>query len=161
MKNHFIFFLSLLFLGGFTTLAAQDVPKTKVYSFKLVEKGESYHFTNPRYLTGFNAEGYNNQPNFINDNTLYLTVQFPDDSQTDIYSLDLNRNQITRVTKTIEGEYSPTPVPSSRSFSAVRVEADGANTQRLWQFPIDRKDNGQPIFEDITGIGYHLSLIHI
>lgn len=136
-------------------LQAQTIPSTKVYTFKMVKTGNAFRFTNPRYLTGFNPNGYNNQPHFINDETLYLTVQFPDDAQTDIYELNLRKNAITRVTKTVEGEYSPTRIPSSSSFSVVRVEADGQSTQRLWQFPINRTSEGQPVFSDIKGIGYH------
>ena len=136
-------------------IQAQDVPTTKVYSFKMNKKGETYHFTSPHYLTSFNPDGYNNQPHFMGNNTLYITVQFPDDSQTDIYSMDLNKKSIARVTRTIESEYSPMAVPASTSFSAVRVEADGANTQRLWKFPKDRSNNGQPVFADIKGVGYH------
>ena len=134
---------------------AQTIPNTKVYTFKMVKTGNAFRFTHPRYLTGFNPDGYNNQPHFIDDETLYLTVQFPDDAQTDIYALNLRKKAITRVTKTVEGEYSPTRIPSSQSFSAVRVEADGQSTQRLWKFPLSRNGKGQPVFEDIKGIGYH------
>ena len=136
-------------------LLAQDIPNTRVYTFKMVKNGNNFRFTQPRHLTGFNQEGYNNQPHFVTEETLYLTVQFPDDTQTDIYALNLRRNSISRVTRTVEGEYSPTRIPSSSSFSAVRVEADGQNTQRLWQFPMDRSKEGQLVFEDIKGIGYH------
>jgi len=153
MRFHLLIFLTCCLFPFF--INAQDIPNTKVYSFKMVKKGNSFRFTNPRHLTGFNPNGYNNQPHFVNDGTLYLTVQFPDDAQTDIYSLDLQRKAITRVTKTVEGEYSPTQIPSSQSFSAVRVEADGQNTQRLWQFPINRNGEGELVFADIKGIGYH------
>lgn len=153
--------MRLFFLGCFlltlwsSLLSAQIIPPTSVYTFKMVKNGNSFRFMEPRYLTGFNPDGYNNQPHFINDDILYLTVQFPDDAQTDIYALDLQQNAITRVTRTVEGEYSPTRMPSSSNFSAVRVEADGQNTQRLWQFPLDRSNQGQPIFADIKGVGYH------
>lgn len=151
-----LYFFSFLCCSLFSfCLHAQTVPSTKVYTFKMVKTGNAFRFTNPRHLTGFNPNGYNNQPHFINDETLYLTVQFPDDAQTDIYALNLRKNAITRVTKTVEGEYSPTRIPSSSSFSAVRVEADGQSTQRLWKFPINRTSEGQPVFSDITGIGYH------
>jgi len=108
----------LLALGTYIQASfAQTIPTTKVYSFKMIKKGENYHFTNPRYLSGFNPDGYNNQPHFVNDHTLFITTQFPDDSQTDIYSLDLLSKKITRVTATVEGEYSPTIMPGSNAFS--------------------------------------------
>lgn len=108
----------------------------------------------PRFLSGFNPAGYNNQPQFFSPIDLYLTVQTPDDTtQTDIYNLNPALRTVTRVTATTTAEYSPTLMPGGKSFSAVRVEADGA--QRLWAFPLDRSDNGRPIFPNITGIGYH------
>jgi hypothetical protein len=44
-------------------------------------------------------------------------------------------------------------MPNGRRFSAVRVEENGA--QRLWSFPLDRADNGFPLFPALTNIGYH------
>ena len=147
---------TILLIGLFAfALQAQEVPQTSVYSFKMTQKGGDYYFTQPKYLTSFNPDGYNNQPNFVDNNTLYLTIQFPEETQTDIYQLNLSSKKITRVTRTIEGEYSATAMPNGHSFSAVRVEADEAGTQRLWQFPKDRSSTGQPIFADITGVGYH------
>ena len=108
----------------------------------------------PQFLTAFNPKGYNNQPQFFSQNELYLTVQFPSDTtQTEIYALNLPTRTTTRVTATSTPEYSPTPQPDGRRFSAVRVEKNGA--QRLWSFPIDRSDAGFPIFPNLTNIGYH------
>lgn len=153
MRFYSIIFLCFCLFPFF--IKAQNIPNTKVYTFKMVKNGNTFRFSTPRHLTGYNPNGYNNQPHFVNGETLYLTVQFPDDAQTDIYALNLQRNSITRVTKTVEGEYSPTRIPSSQSFSAVRVEADGQSTQRLWKFPLDRKGKGEPVFTDIKGVGYH------
>jgi hypothetical protein len=110
----------------------------------------------PRFLTTFNRSGYNNQPAFFSDNILYLTVQMPEDTnQTEVYALDLLLRTRTRVTATpATSEYSPTPMPGGKRFSAVRVEEDGS-TQRLWSFPVDQSDNGRPEFPGIAGVGYH------
>ncbi len=137
-------------------LKAQDIPVTDVYAFSMKKLNDTtYNFSNPRFLTQFNMDGYNNQPHFFKENELYLTVQFPDTDQTDIFSLNLETNELTQVTATVEGEYSPTIMPDRYEFSAVRVEADGQNTQRLWKFPIDRSTMGEPVFKQITGVGYH------
>ncbi len=105
-------------------------------------------------MTAFNPIGYNNQPAFFSNTELYLTVQTPDDTtQTDIYALDLATRQRTRITATTTAEYSPTPMPGGKRFSAVRVEADGR--QRLWSFPLDRSDPGMPAFSKVYGVGYH------
>jgi len=157
-----LFHLCFFFFIATCTLTAQKLPTTNVYLFDLDKKTDSlFTFTNAKLLTAYNPDGYNNQPSFISDNVIYLTTQmWYDTTQTDIYALDINRRTKTRVTETVESEYSPTLVPFSGEnvppmFSCVRVEADAEGTQRLWKFPIDRSNNGQPVFNTITGIGYN------
>lgn len=153
--QRFSLFLSLISLF-FSSLTAQDIPVTDVYAFDMKKLTDTtYNFSNPRFLSSFNMNGYNNQPHFFKEDELYLTVQFPDATQTDIFSLNLANNELTQITATVEGEYSPTIMPDRNEFSAVRVEADGQNTQRLWKFPIDRSTMGEPAFKHITGVGYH------
>ncbi|MCC6461333.1 MAG: hypothetical protein IT260_12740 [Saprospiraceae bacterium] len=152
MKN-IAFFLSLwLLLPG---AAAQRLEHFDVLSFALPTPTDGlWRPGAPRFLTAFNPKGYNNQPAFFGPNELYLTVQQPSDTtQTDIFALNLLLNTSTRVTATTTPEYSPTLMPGGRSFSAVRVEPDGA--QRLWAFPTDRSNNGRPIFPELSNVGYH------
>ena len=45
-------------------------------------------------------------------------------------------------------------VPKSvRTSVAARVEEDG--NQQLWSFPLDRSDNGLPVFPQLLNVGYH------
>ncbi len=134
-----------------------QLPNTNIYLFEKKQLTDSiFLFSKPQFLTAFNLYGYNNQPHFINQDELYITAQFPNDStQTDIYSLNLTGNKLTRVTATADSEYSPTLMPNRTHFSCVRVENDGDNTQRLWQFPVDRSSNGEPVFPLIKDVGYH------
>lgn len=157
MKIQLVTFLVGLFC---INTYAQPLPKTNIMLFDFKQKSDSvYTFKNPQFLTGFNKEGYNNQPYFISDDELYITVQLSKDtSQTDIYSLDIKKNKITQVTATVESEYSPTFIPpigvsKNFEFSCVRVEEDGS--QRIWRFPLDRSSEGSPVFENIKNIGYH------
>lgn len=143
--------------------SAQQLPNTNILLFDLNKKTDSlFQFSNPKFLTGFNSKGYNNQPFFLSENELYLSVQFPEDTtQTDIYSLNLKDKVLTQVTATVESEYAPALVPlrdeddKQLFFSCVRVEEDEENSQRLWKFPVDRSNNGQPVFTSISNIGYH------
>jgi hypothetical protein len=145
------------------TLTAQKLPTSNVYLFDIkIDADSVYQFTNPTYLTAFNSKGYNNQPCFINDDELYLTVQMANDTtQSDIYSLNFKTGIKTQVTDTPESEYSPTLIngnddeEEATEFSCIRVEKDGKNTQRLWRFPLNRSNNGNLVFKDITEIGYH------
>ncbi|MEM9886672.1 MAG: hypothetical protein AAF849_12340 [Bacteroidota bacterium] len=132
---------------------AQDL-NSNIFLFDMKKKSErEFTFENPRFLTYFNENGYNNQPTFINNGELYISVRYPNQEQTDIFLLDLYRKTKSQVTETVESEFSPTLMPDLFSFSAVRVEQNG--DQRLWQFPTDRLDNGKPVFKYVTNIGYH------
>ena len=112
--------------------------------------------SSPKMLTAFNPIGYNNQPYWVSNDELYLTVRtLRDTSQTDIYALNLTKGTKMRVTATKESEYSPMLTPNVYFFSAVRVEADADHTQRLWQFPIDRLEKGKPVFPTIRNIAYY------
>ena len=154
MKRIFFFLLTTIVFS--INIKAQDIPVSKVYAFTMKKANDTtYNFSNPRYLTAFNPNGYNNQPSFVGENVLYLTVQMPDTAQTDLYALDLETMQKTRITATIESEYSPTAMLDLVNFSAVRVEADEQGTQRLWKFPLDRTSMGEPAFKHIPGVGYH------
>jgi dipeptidyl aminopeptidase/acylaminoacyl peptidase len=98
--------------------------------------------------------GYNNQPAFLPDgqSILYTSIK---DKQADIYRYQISGGATTRITNTPESEFSPTVMPDGKSFSVVRVEADG--TQRLWKFPFA---GGAPtlILANIKPVGYHLWL---
>ncbi|MCB9332248.1 MAG: hypothetical protein H6574_14280 [Lewinellaceae bacterium] len=151
MRNYATLIITLC-----TTLAfSQKLEHFDVIQLTLNKTPDNiWHANTPRFLTSFNPQGYNNQPQFFSPNEIYLTVQFPSDTnQTDIYALNLITRTTTRVTATTTPEYSPTLMPGGRRFSAVRVEENGA--QRLWSFPLDRADNGYPVFPALTNVGYH------
>ncbi len=132
-----------------------DLPKTQVYLLNMEKADSTYLFKNPLLLTSFNPDGYNNQPFFLSNNELLLTVGKPDEHQTDIYLLNLQRKSLLRMTKTPESEYSPKATPDKLYFSVIRVETDAERTQRLWKYPLDRKDKGSPVFRFLRGIGYY------
>ena len=144
------------------TLSAQAPPNTNVYLFDLmVTDSNDFKLTQPKFLTNFNASGYNNQPTFIDNEKIMLTVQAPGEQQTDLYHLDLTNKIKTRFTGTYESEYSAGFVPAfrakmaSRQVSCVRVATDENKTQYLWQYPFDRSSEGSAILENLTGVGYY------
>lgn len=157
LKNYILIVLGTLI---FNFLGAQAPPSSNIYLFDLEQVSDSIiEIKNPRYLTGFNPDGYNNQPSFFNETELYITVQFPYERQTDIYVLDLENKTRSRVTATAEGEYSPMRMPDYYSFSTVRQEISLLDTvQRIWQFPVDRLSNGKPLFKYVDKVGYYLWL---
>lgn len=152
MRYFLSFVLSLIFAVG---LHAQ-LPNTQVYVFDIAVADSTVTFKQPKYLTGFNQNGYNNQPYWLDRNKLVVSVQRPEMQQPDIFSFDLNTKTQTRMTRTLAGEYSPKGMGDGRKFSAIRQEYVGRDTVlRLWEFPTNLQDNGRPVFKYINGIGYY------
>lgn len=155
----FRFSALLILLTVLTQILPAQVQQSNVYLFDMRPSDDgAYQFSNPRWLTYFNRNGYNNHPTFIEDELLYLSVQMPYQQQPDIFALNLQDTTRARVTATSEGEYSPARMPDFYNFSAVRMEFQGADTLiRLWQFPLNRRasENGRPLFKYLTNIGYY------
>ena len=124
-------------------------PATEIFIIDLKTDGK-LKAGQPLKITS--AAGYNNQPSFLPDgqSILYTSIR---DKQADIYRYEIHGGATSQVTNTPESEYSPTVMPDGKSFSVVRVEADG--TQRLWKFPLT---GGAPalLLENIKPVGYHL-----
>ncbi len=149
--------LILMFLLGLSLPLLAQLPQSNIFLFDIQQKSDTnFTFSNPRYLTSFNSNGYNNQPHFFSNNELYISSQMPQQAQPDLYVLDLKNKTRVRVTNTPEGEFSPQRTPDFYTFSAVRQEIVGQDTFiRLWRFPTDRLANGSPVFKYLNGIGYY------
>lgn len=152
--------LLLLFFISVALQAQPQFPKSNLYLFKVNQEDDgSISFGAPRYLTAFNAEGYNNDPSFFSNTELYISVKEPGAVQSDLYKLDLQNETKQRVTETPTPEFAPARMPEYYTFSAVRVEKDGQEDAfRLWQFPVDQLTNGKPVFKYISGIKDYLWL---
>ena len=146
--------LPLLLICAVEFLSAQ-IPQTDLYLFQLGTKDGNTVLTDAVFLSKFNPGGYTNQPMFFSENEIYVTVQTQNGNQTEIYALNPDRRELTRVTDTPESEYSPTVMPDNRHFSVVRVDANAGAAQRLWKYPLNRSHGGSVIFPDLTDIGYH------
>ncbi|HVZ77658.1 MAG TPA: hypothetical protein VG818_06730 [Gemmatimonadaceae bacterium] len=143
----------LLALAGAAAYAQAAPPSTDIYLVRLRVSPQVAIDDPPRNVT--NRPGYDNQPAFTPDSKAILFTSIHEDGQADTYRLDIASGAITRLTRTPESEYSPTPLPNGQGFSVVRVEAD--STQRLWAF---NSAGRSPVllFADIKPVGYHLWL---
>jgi hypothetical protein len=139
--------------------AAQVPPDTEIYLAPLKIANGTIEVGTPVNIT--NNPGYDNQPFFTPDGrgVLFTSARGSSASpgaggtQTDIYKYDIASKQTTRVTNTPESEYSPTITPAG-ALSVVRVELDGQNTQRLWQFTAAGADP-KVVLENVKPVGYH------
>jgi hypothetical protein len=77
--------------------------------------------------------GYDNQPSFLNDDTLLFAGN--NGGQTDIARYDITNNKKSWAnTSTPGGEYSPQIIPEQNNIAAVRLDTDGL--QRLYAYDV-------------------------
>ncbi len=128
-------------------------PATDIFLVEVLKRGGQLALGTPINITF--RPGYDNQPAFTLDGKSILFTSQREGEQTEIYRYDLAARFTTRLTNTVESEYSPTVTPDEKSFSVIRVEAD--KTQRLWQFPLA---GGAPalVLTNIKPVGYHVWL---
>ncbi len=138
---------SVVLLFTVTCFAQDEMPDHDITLFDLFITSDTINISNPVPVA--NRVGYENQPLFIDDNSLYFTRM--EDVNADVWLWQMGHE--VAITKTLESEYSPTPIPTrSGALSTVRVEHDG--TQRLWQ--INSDGSFELLFSDIKPVGYHV-----
>ncbi|WP_116108244.1 hypothetical protein [Lewinella sp. IMCC34191] len=152
-RYSFAIFFSLVM----SAMVVAQTPSTKLYVFDMGMRDSMLMLTNPRFLSHFNPDGYNNQPYWDGEQVLYASVQMPGDEQPDIYRFDLGNRTRQQLTDTDAGEYSPKiQIAGADRFTAVRQEYVGSDTVlRLWDFPADLSENGRPVFTSMSNIGYY------
>ncbi len=148
----FFFIISSIFL---VTITFAQPSTSNLFLFDLVQLNDStWDVHSPKFLSKFNERGYNNQPYFLNNTQVLFTSQTPPSNNTDIRLIDLKNRTIKNLTDTQLAEYSPTPMPGSKSYSVVRVEADGLQT--LWKYELNPNGTHQNLFPSFKeNIGYH------
>ena len=140
-----------------SVFAVGQLPKTSITLFEIGVEDEN-PLSNPQYLTGFNPDGYNNQPSFFDTDILYLTSDWKAKGQTDILKLNLKSKSLTKITDTSESEYSPNLTPDRQGISCINVppgQTGEGQIQLLWKYPISRANMGDAISYDIENVGYH------
>ena len=122
--------------------SSAQLPQSNIYLFDFEWNADTLLIQEAKYLSHFNAEGYNNQPYFLGKDKLLITSNFLQEGQTDIFQLDVRKEKLMQVTDTDQSEYSPTPTPGTNHFSVIRVEPSQDNAQYLWRYPLNRKNGG-------------------
>lgn len=108
-------------------------PNTDIFLFDLNTKNDSFHLSNFKNIS--DNDGYNNQPSFMDNNTiLYAGTR---NGQTDIVQYNIKSGSKTWLCATEGGEYSPLKIPNQHAISAIRLDLDGK--QRLYRY--DLKNN--------------------
>jgi hypothetical protein len=143
-----IIFLCFLLTHGQTAPQQNAPPSTDIFLVDIETGAGRLIFNQPVNIT--RREGYDNQPYFLPDGASLLFTSIREGAQPDIYRYTISDKSTTQMTRTTEGEYSPTP--AGKFFSVIRVEAD--QTQRLWKFPFDGSAPSL-VLENVKPVGYH------
>jgi hypothetical protein len=150
----------LVLLLGFAVSLQTSPPDTDLFLATLSFSGAKALIGQPVNIS--KSPGYDNQPSFTPDGLAILFTSVRGGRKpapsvgaaigSDVFRYDLAAARVTRVTDTIESEYSPTVTPEGGHVSVIRVEADG--TQRLWRFTLDGKQ-AELVLRDVKPVGYH------
>lgn len=142
MKKHLLNALALLPLF----LVAQ--PNTDVFLFDLNTKNGTFELSNMKNIS--ENEGYDNQPSFLDNNTILYAGSR--NGQTDIVKYNINYDSKIFINHTDGGEYSPLKIPNQNAVSAIRLDPDGK--QFLYKYSLKNGEH-EVLVNDVI-IGYHV-----
>ncbi len=150
---------SLLVLSGILinfNLFGQ-IPSSSVYLLQPSGvSSNSITYEQPKYLTNFNPNGYNNHPIFIDDDHLIISSKLPNQKEPDLYELNTAAKTLKKLTQTVSGEYSIAQLPPNNNLTFIRQENfENETLIRVWEFPEDNLGPGKPLFPHLTNTGYH------
>jgi dipeptidyl aminopeptidase/acylaminoacyl peptidase len=143
--KHFVLPLSCIFLS-LSTFAQQN---TEVFLVDMRTDDENTTLGTPLNIS--NNEGYDNQPSFLDDDTVLFSSTR--NGQTDIALYTISTNTTKWITNTPKGsEYSPLKIPGKEAVSAIRLDVDGL--QRLYEYDLHTGES-KVLLKDLK-VGYHV-----
>ena len=132
----------------FTPLINGAQPNTEVFLFDLNQKNGGFELSNFRNVS--NNEGYDNQPSFLDNNTIFYSGTR--NGQTDIVEYTISTGEKRWICNTEGSEYSPLKIPGQDAVSAIRLDKDG--TQLLRKYSL--QNDASSVLIDSLIIGYHV-----
>ena len=135
----------IVFLIPFTHHAQ---PNTEVFLFDLNQENGGFELSNLKNIS--NNEGYDNQPSFLDNNTIFYAGTR--NGQTDIVEYTISTGEKRWVCDTEGSEYSPLKIPSQDAVSAIRLDKDG--TQLLRKYNLQNGESAV-LIEGLI-VGYHV-----
>jgi Tol biopolymer transport system component len=129
--------LTVVLLGLVICTVSAKMPGFDIYVGDLVLIDNQLEVSHLKALT--NRVDYHNQPLFLPDgNSLLYTAALTNNKveQTDSMLVSLKSGQVINLTNSCESEYSPTLMPTGKSFSVIRAVND---QQKLWRYSLHPK----------------------
>ena len=137
----------LLFLVSVSSISFSQ-SNTDVFLFDLNTNNGVFELSNLKNIS--NNDGYDNQPSFLDDNTILYTGTR--NGQTDIAKYNITYDSKIWINHSDGSEYSPLKIPNQNAISAIRLDKDG--TQFLYKYDL-RNGESEILIDDII-IGYHI-----
>lgn len=126
-------------LAIFAVFLGYSQSNTDVFLFDLDVQNGKFEFSNMKNIS--NNKGYDNQPSFLDNNTvLFASTR---NGQTDIVKYNINYDSKIFINHTDGGEYSPIKIPNKNEVSAVRLDKDGK--QRLYSYSLKNGESAELI----------------
>jgi tricorn protease-like protein len=137
---------------GFFTLNAFAQNGTEIFLCEISAVSNRVILSDPQNIT--ERAGYDNQPFFHpKKNLLYYSASTND--QNDIWVYDYKSKARSRVTNTLDSEYSPTVIPGERFLSCI-VQRKSTGYQDLVKFDLSNPKKSEIILksEEVGRVGY-------
>lgn len=132
------FLLLLLFVWSAISIG---VSQNDLYLFTLEKSGKGvYSVSDPLYLNKFNRGGFTNQPSFTPSGDLLVSVRMPNETQNDIWLLDLREKKYRIITETQATEYSPSIHPHEEQLTVVRKTGEQQTNQQVCNIDLRTKE---------------------
>ncbi|MBE9489705.1 MAG: PD40 domain-containing protein, partial [Bacteroidetes bacterium] len=119
----------------------------EIFLFDLNTENGKFELSNFKNIS--NNDGYDNQPSFLDDNTILFASTR--NGQTDIAKYNINYDSKIFINHTEGSEYSPLKIPKLNAVSAIRLDKDG--TQLLYNYNLSNGES-EILIENLI-IGYH------
>lgn len=134
-----------------------QLPGSVLYLLDIKNSMDSnWVITKINYLSALNSAGYNNQPYFIDNNTILATIKKPENKNTEIYKFDLLHKTATNLTNSASSEYSPRVYPENqKEITCVKVPENDTTIQDLVLLNSENGKQLKFISHDQSKIGYY------
>jgi hypothetical protein len=152
------FLLNLIF--SLIIEANAQLPNTQLYAGTISNlNSDKWKLDNIQFLSNDNSDGYNNQPFLVDPVTVLFVQRKITESNTDIYSCNLNTKEKSRITHSKGSEYSPRIYPLQNNvISAVYVPEFDSTIQSLVGIDSETGDQSNKFLDHHGKIGYYRHL---
>ena len=130
--------------------ASGQLPETDIFISDITSVNGKLVFSQPVNIT--KRKGYDNQPYFMPDGKSLMYVAWTDTIQSDIYQFEFDSKKTSRITSTLESEYSPALSPDEKNLCVVRVDRDKG--QRFYTMPVSASSEAKAL-TGTDSIGYY------